>query len=779
MIRLSNFHAAYIAVRTYGPNPEQRQAVDAGPTAPLFIVAGPGTGKTTVLALRILKLILVDGIPPNGILATTFTVKAAAELRSRILSWGFQVIEELKKDASLPPATKDWLDIVDINQVLTGTIDSICERLLRDFRDPGTQPPVLADEFVTKTLLLREGLFPNRRFDDTDLDDMLLELHGGSRFGFHVGRKNNLLLSMWDRRFHDQIDWSAFVAGGANPGEQQARQVIRDAIQDYEAALAARGMVDFALLEQEVLTRLLGGGFSEFRDQVRVVLVDEYQDSNLLQERLYFEIAKACGGALTVVGDDDQSLYRFRGATVELFSGFESRHQGVFGQVPTKIFLRTNYRSSQSIIGFVSDYASLDPSYQAVRVAGKPSLAHGQNAAAGPPVLGMFREDIQTLASDLADFLHQVFRGAGFALPDGTRIERNPNGGDLGDAALLCSSPAEFSAAGRDRLPGLLRDELASQHPTMPLFNPRGDDMTRLPVVEQYGGLLLECLDSGGVVQAQVNGLPQDMLAVLDRWRDAAKTFVHSPQAPVGLEDFAVGWGDRDPQKPGERWPKEVSVLELVYALTHYLPELHNDAEGLAYLEVFTRQLEACVQVGKFSGRVVHDPANAGLGDASVKELIRDFLGPIASGSVAFNEELVDAFPRDRLSVLSIHQSKGLEFPLTVVDVGSDFRTKAASQAFKRFPRDAGPTDHMEDLLRAHSTDPLLGIGNRQGVDRAFDDLIRQFFVAFSRAENVLLLVGLYPILASGQANQIPNVAQGWLRDSNHAWDGNRPYLDI
>ena len=80
MISLDTFHSAYIAVRTYGPNPEQRQTVDAGPADPLFIVAGPGTGKTTVLVLRILKLILVDGIPPNGILATTFTVKAAAEL---------------------------------------------------------------------------------------------------------------------------------------------------------------------------------------------------------------------------------------------------------------------------------------------------------------------------------------------------------------------------------------------------------------------------------------------------------------------------------------------------------------------------------------------------------------------------------------------------------------------------------------------------------------------------------------------------------------------------
>ena len=173
----------------------------------------------------------------------------------------------------------------------------------------------------------------------------------------------------------------------------------------------------------------------------------------------------------------------------------------------------------------------------------------------------------------------------------------------------------------------------------------------------------------------------------------------------------------------------------------HYLPELHDDPEGQVYLEVFTRQLGACQQLGKFDGRVVTDRANQGLSDASVKELLRDFLAPIAEGVVDVNEELMETFPRDRLSVLSIHQSKGLEFPFTIVDVGSDFKDLRAP-SFKRFPT-AGSTPHrMEDLLRPHSP---LGVPPRSQVDRAFDDLYRQFFVAFSRPQDVLLLVGVTP----------------------------------
>lgn len=89
MLTIETFFNAYESFRP-PPNPEQRAAIEQAPDEAVFIVAGPGTGKTTCLALRILKLILVDGIAPRGVLAATFTVKAAEELRSRILSWGFR-----------------------------------------------------------------------------------------------------------------------------------------------------------------------------------------------------------------------------------------------------------------------------------------------------------------------------------------------------------------------------------------------------------------------------------------------------------------------------------------------------------------------------------------------------------------------------------------------------------------------------------------------------------------------------------------------------------------
>lgn len=763
MIAITTFYRALGTFRSL-PDDHQKQAVEAPAAAGLFIVAGPGSGKTTCLTLRMLKLILVDGVPPSGILATTFTVKAAEELRSRLLGWGFKLIDVLKSDGSLAANLRTRIADLDINQVWTGTLDSLCEQLMRDHRAPGTHPPVLVDEFVGKSMLRRHGLLTERRFEKPEFRDWLLQLHGGNAFGFNMGTQTNLVQNLWDRQFHDQVDLAAFEAD-SHGNERAARVVAREAMASYGTALAERHMVDFALLENQVLERLRAGQLAEFTQGLRVILVDEYQDTNLLQEQIYFEFAKACGGALGVVGDDDQSLYRFRGATVSLFRDFRERYEERFRRRPDTVYLTTNYRSTRRIVDFVNRFAELDPVFQGVRVDGKPRLVPGPRAAEGRPVLGMFRDSLPELAQDLATLIRAVFRGGGYLAAGTERILGNPEGGDVGDAALLCSSPAELKADGGPRLPKLLRDELAAGDPAIQVFNPRGQDLTTVAIIEVFGGLLAECLDPGGVVQAADAFLSNSARTTLDRWRDRALQFVEGAEAPDDLLEYAQAWAQREPGRRGYEWPRRVAVIELVYGLVHFLPFLHNDPEGQVYLELFMRQLGACEQVSGFKAGLIHDPGNKELSDKSVRDLIQDFLGPIADGTVDIDEELVGSFPRDRLSVLSIHQSKGLEFPLTIVDVSSDFKTNHKAHKFKRFPDDGGTPHRMEDLVRPYST---LVETPRSMSDRAFDDLIRQYFVAYSRPQEVLLLVGLGKGAPDGV---IPNVAAGWVRDGTRRWD--------
>jgi len=779
MISTDKFLAAMKAAIGRLPNTGQAKAVKATKAQPLFIVAGPGTGKTATITMRMLKLVFVDGVAPNTILATTFTKKAAEELRSRLLSWGYAIQEELAK-LELSKMDRMYLERVDINQLRTGTIDSICEEVLRDFRDPGSDPPILVDEFVSETLLLHKGLFGGGRYKDDKLDKFLCDARGTGKFGWNIGAKNGLLRTMWDRRHHDQLRWKKFSGAGATADEKHAVKKVVDGFADYEQELKDRLMVDFAQLEQTVLTGLKKGGLQAFTDELNVILVDEYQDTNLLQEGLYFEMAKRCNGALVVVGDDDQSMYRFRGATVDLFSDFENRYNKTFGKMPKKIFLNENYRSTTTIIDFVNDYATLDAGYQAARVAGKPKLKNPLPGGTEYPVLGMFRSDPDTLARDLARFIKDVTKGNGFKVGrktirvDQTRDKNGHQKGDVGDIAFLCSSPQEFAFGGRERLPRRLRVELASGPKTkrIEVFNPRGQNFSGIQIVKRLGGLLLECLDPNNV-QDSCKGLSQQMRDTMNVWRSEAVNWVQGNPKLSALEDFAVKWSDRDPGRAGYKWPKSVSCIDLLYSLIHWMPELHDDPEGQVYLEVFTRQLGAAEQVSGFKTRVVTDPKNQDLSDKSVAHLLQYFLGPIAAGSAKVDEELIDSFPRDRLSVLSIHQSKGLEFPLAIVDVGSDFRSKHHAHAFKRFPRGAGPTQNMEDLMRPHS--PLKTL-SRSGHDRAFDDLYRQFFVAFSRPQDVLLLVGLDATKPGGRCE---NIATGWDRDGVNHWESNLPFVEI
>lgn len=762
-IPINTFHRAIVSVRGNPPNTYQCQAIEKAPSDPLFIVAGPGSGKTTLLTLRILKLMIVDQIPARAILATTFTKKAAAELRSRILGWGFKIIDVLKQDTTLDKSQRDWLDRMDINQIITGTTDSLAERVLREYRQPGQIPPLLADGYITSTLMLKEGLFPNQIYKDDELK-VFLRQFSGVAYRFGVGGMAQVLTAIFDRRQHDMVDWNRFV-GSVSPTQQPIVGLMDQALSSYQNALQTLKMLDFASLEAEFLIRLQNGTLKDFADQLQVVLVDEYQDSNLLQEQIYFALAQSSKGALTVVGDDDQSLYRFRGATVELFSDFENRYFQTFAKQPTQIFLSTNYRSTSNIVQFVNTFATMDQDYQTVRVANKPTISTHPKAISGLPVLGMFRDDVQTLGQDLAKFVHDIFCGNGFVLPDGQVIQKDPVKGAPGDCALLCSSPNEYSGSGKIRLPGVMRDELGQRAPTLEIFNPRGQSLTEIPVVCRFAGLLLECLDPGGRIQRGISGF-NDINPILDNWRDEAINYTNDTNCPKGLVDYAVGWGDRDPNQAKHVWPRQVSFLELLYGLVHWFPELHDDPEGQIYLEIFTRQASSAETIGKFKGQVVYNSLKQDISDASVVEILRNVIAPIASGSTQINEDLVDMFPRNRLSVFSIHQSKGLEFPITIVDVGSDFKPGrgSGSHTFKRFPTKSGPPHLLEDLLRPYS--PNLGIPNRSGVDRAFDDLFRLYFVAYSRAQEVLLLVGLNSCLPNG----INTITTGYDRHGANHW---------
>jgi DNA helicase-2/ATP-dependent DNA helicase PcrA len=280
-------------------NDAQRQAVSA-PLLPTLVLAGAGSGKTRVLTHRVEWLVQVEGVSPHGILAVTFTNKAAAEMRHRI-----------ETQLGLPSAPL-WI----------GTFHGICHRLLR--------------------LHWREAGLP-QGFQILDGEDQ-------QRLVKKIIRGLNLDDTRWVPR---EVAWfiNAQKDEGLRPkhlkddGDPTRRQLIK-LYEAYEDACRRNGVVDFAelLLRCYEILREAPGLGEHYRARFRHVLVDEFQDTNTIQ----YNWMKALVGSTSVpyvVGDDDQSIYRWRGARVENLQQYRKDFHDV------QLFrLEQNYRSTGNIL---------------------------------------------------------------------------------------------------------------------------------------------------------------------------------------------------------------------------------------------------------------------------------------------------------------------------------------------------------------------------------------------------------------------------------------------
>ena len=357
--------------RDISSNEDQKNAIFSQPNQSLFLVAGPGSGKTTVMVLKILKFIFVDDINPNEILATTFTKKAAEELYSRILGWGDEIKNHII-DGSDDFEIFEKIARIDFNQIQVGTTDKLAEEIMRQHKEPGTNHPIIIENFVSNSAMIKI-LSENERYKDENLKECLKRLTGREKLD-EPSKMSGILLEIKDRIFHDQIDMDRLYEEYKN---DRGMTLILDCIQEYENILIRRNTMDFAMLESRFLKLLKENRLNMFLDTIRIVLVDEYQDTNLIQEDIYFTIAQSAlnnNGNITVVGDDDQSLYRFRGATVDLFTNYKQRVKDKLGIDVLEINLKTNYRSTENIINHCNQFVEIDDEYQMARVKNKPKI---------------------------------------------------------------------------------------------------------------------------------------------------------------------------------------------------------------------------------------------------------------------------------------------------------------------------------------------------------------------------------------------------------------------
>lgn len=286
-----------------GLNPEQRQAV-MQIEGPVLVLAGAGTGKTRVITTRIAYMI-EQGIPPEHIAAMTFTNKAANEMRERLARL---VAPEAAEKTTL------------------GTFHSFCARILRrDIAYAGNYNPhySILDDSDQQGIVRQAAAELGYSKNELPAQDVLA----------YIGRCKNRML------YPEDLDG----AGASFSGQMEG---YREVYERYQKLLELQNALDFddMLLLTLKIFREHPERLAYYRDLYRYLLVDEYQDTNAAQSKLLDFLTEGRDN-ICVVGDDDQSIYGWRGADVGNILAFPLRHPGAL-----EIKLEQNYRSTNSIL---------------------------------------------------------------------------------------------------------------------------------------------------------------------------------------------------------------------------------------------------------------------------------------------------------------------------------------------------------------------------------------------------------------------------------------------
>ncbi|HEX8846605.1 MAG TPA: ATP-dependent DNA helicase [Pyrinomonadaceae bacterium] len=654
------------------PNAAQSEAIRAT-AGPVQIIAGPGSGKTFTLVERIAELITGEGATPENLLVVTFTDKAAQELITRVSNkldqLGFRF---------------------NLNEIYLGTFHSICLRLLQEKREYTRlrRNFTMLDEFDQQYFLYQHL-------------DFYKELPGhehilGTSEKTSSWQKSENLLKWVNKVSEEALDPERLTAS-----DDEGVVALGLCYQLYHRQLDEANALDFSTIQVEAL-RLIQNHppvLAGLREKIKYLMVDEYQDTNTIQEQILFALAGEQSN-ICVVGDDDQGLYRFRGATIRNILEFADKFpKGQCKQIP----LTVNYRSHPGIINFFNEWMdSKDWRWDDRTFRLEKEIV--PRPGAFPQVPAVLKVSVKGTPEEWHEEVLAFLR----ALRDCGTLK------DWNQVAFL------FRSVKNPKVVALAR-YLESQG--VPVYSPRSNLFFEREEVRLMIGALIFLFPQ--FLQARA-WKPDAHLHIWDYYDRCFEAFAKELRKAenAGLLEWARRRA-RTHLTLAEN--ADYAFSGLFYQLLHfplfswYLGDssLGNVMESrpARNLSLFSRLLNKFEYLHRVT---VLNPKYL---DKNIRNLFNQFLRFLKDGGIFEYETTEEYAPPGCVSFLTVHQAKGLEFPVVIVGSLDSVPRRAHTELDEVLE---------ENYLEKPPFEPL---------DRIkFYDFWRLYYTAFSRAQNLLVL---------------------------------------
>ena len=654
-------------------NQDQEKAIlhDQGP---LLIIAGPGSGKTFTLVERIIYLVKEKNVKPESFFVVTFTDKAAREIKTRISS--------RLADLSIP---------FNLHEMYLGTFHSICLKVLDEYR-----------EF---TSLERNysvmDQFDQQYFIYQNIKDYQSIPNSGIILGERTSAWNqseNLL--KWVNKLSEEVVDSKKLRAS----KDAALVALADLYDLYKKELKENNSLDFSTIQLETL-RLLQDKpdiLEELQEHLKYIMVDEYQDTNSIQEML-LKLLMGQRENICVVGDDDQGLYRFRGASIRNILEFKEN----FPKDKCKqVDLTTNYRSHPDIISFYNWWqGDLDWEFEGktFRFSKTIQPPKEKEFIKNPSVIKVSSEEGDSWHEEVFAFLQ--------------KLKAKGNLTDWNQVAFL------FRSVTNTKVQALAR--YLEEH-GIPVYSPRSNMFfEREEIRIMVGALIFLFPQFPKAREIKIDG--KDIQ--LDIWeyydRECFKPFTDELRKPENknLLTWAQGIARNHARLVKDT---DYGFSGLFYDLiqfplfSKYLSEDNTSIEGkratrnLAFFSQLLAKFEYLHRTSVFNPQWL---------EKNIRDFFNLYFRFLKEGGIREYEDDSEYAPSGCVSFLTIHQSKGLEFP--VVIVGS---------------LEAVPRKQYTDLDVMVDQSYLAKKPFEPMENTKFYDFRRLFYTAFSRAQNLLVL---------------------------------------